>query len=144
VDTEPLGPDGMVGHQRFGNLRVFHNALYLFAYELLTRLVRLEIGDEIAEGAEIGEPAIRPLILVDTPAFLLANAEGRCLAERAVDIERGLRNARTKAAIVGLDARLFLAIERLVVRRDRIGGGALKDGEMLRLACDERNGLHGR
>ncbi len=142
VDAGALHADEVPRAEQLGGGRVVHDLADLPARELLRRRVRLGVGEDVREPpGERADAAVGP-----------AGLE-RAVALFGVDLERPARRRHHRDAGIGLlglapalrigrDHRLELRrIERPVLRRHRVVGGALEDVEVRRLARDLRDRL---
>ncbi len=85
-----------------------------------------------------------PAPLVLGRACLVRRLQRLAVAVVEVDAGHGLFGAGPQVRIVGLDRLHVPGVQRRVVRRHRIVRRALEHSELLRLAGDDRDRLHGR
>ena len=134
----------LVGRQLFGELGILHHLADLGAHEIRRDLVRLGVQQQVGERAHEAQAAIVPALLEEAPALGLLGLDRRGGIEGEVDARRHLLGALAHRLVVRLDVADIGRIERLVVRRHRVVGGALEHGQVARLPGDDRDRLDRR
>ena len=107
-------------------------------------LVGLVAQQQVREGRHEAQPAVVPARLERAVALLLRRLGRRGGVDREVDAGRLGLGALAHLRIGGLHLAHIVGIERLVVRRHGVVGGALEHREVLRLFGHHRDRLDGR
>jgi hypothetical protein len=144
VDAQPLAADDIAWREPVGELGVLHHLADLGAHELRRRLVRFVAEQQVGEGGHEAQPAIVPALLELALPLRFGCRNGRGHVDLEVDAGRRRLGALAHRRVVGLDLADVVRIERSVVRRDCVVGGALEHGDVARLLGDHRDRLDRR
>ncbi len=144
IDAEPLAAEDVVRAEQIGRRRILDDAADLLPREVGDGVVGLLVEQEVAVGAEEGQAAARPELLVLPPALLGRRLQGGLGVERKVEAGRPRPRLGAQRRIVGLHLRHVLRIERRVPGRHRIVGRALEHGQRPGLLGDQGDRLDGR
>ena len=76
IDAEPLAAEHIVRAKQFRRCRIFDHGADLLARELGGRVVGRLVEQQVAEGAEEGQPAAPPGLLILATALFRRRVEG--------------------------------------------------------------------
>src|ERR1700722_20103642 len=136
-----LGPKWMVlRDQLFRHHRIFDALANLVADELGEQLVRLKVGQHVAEIAQpFAEAGLRPQFLEARLTFFRRNIEDRAGVEIVDKARKGFARPFKDFRVARFDFRLRLRIHRPIAQGGAIVGGTLKDRQMANFLGDFSN-----
>ena len=146
IDTHALAAEHLRRTQQIGGRLILHDFSNAFVHIGLGDLVGSRVDHQIIERPLKTETTTLPCLVEGLSVLLRRGAQGRPVGHLNARTKRPhhLAVARAKGGVLGLDFGLVVRIERRVMGRDGIVGGALKDHQLTGLLRNDRDRLDGR
>ena len=143
VDAQPLAADDVLRRQDLRGLRILDDLADLGPHEVGRRLVGIVVQQQVGERRHEAQPAVGPALLEQAAALGFRRLDRRRHVDHEIDAGRLGLGALAHLGIVRLDLGDIGRVERLVVRRHGVVGGALEHRQMPGLLGHDRDRLDG-